>query len=748
MNVGDLLERYTPTALETIAKLNDLSLNGEICHKALIKALLQPDRIREAVDRLDHLERLALEHLQLQDGSARTALVKQELIQCGFISDSPSDHYLGSPYRQMPRYFEDVIARLTGLGLVFSLSENGNSHKQLSPGRRLVIPQAICDHLPPVAEWMPHLEVSQLSDTAPGSAEAFQRDLFLFWSYINSNNVTLTTREYIPKRHWTRIHNTFRKQEDVQQARNEGETDRLYFLHLLMSEIGLFCREGSELRPASGSRDFLGLSLRARTERSFRGWLRTAKWNELYRIRELRIDPSQRDSRISSALKGGRQFVTGLLRHTPPEKWISIQDLIERAKAVNYEFLLPGQNNYHSFHSPYYGHNNVLSWEFPLGDKGQSWELVEARFIANVLQEPLHWMGIVSLGWKGRKLEAFQITPLGAQILGIRAPEPEQTPSQRLIVQPNFQIFALDPISDYTLSTLDEFAERTKNGHVFEYHLTRESVYEAQQKGMTVSEIINFLDKESSTPVPQNVKLTLQEWGRYHERIVFYQDVSLCQAANSEIMQRLQADPALQTLLRHPVSSTAALVDNQDKELESLRKALQDKGLLPTTSAPQEETSPPPAFVTAKGEIEFRHDVPDIHLLSALRPFTEVKDGKWQITSQAVENAVREGWSATRILRFLSKMQGETLQPEMVSKIKVWGKHYGRAALQTVTLLQLKGSHILEELAEDPDIGPLIEPFSISEALAIVRQEDVPALKKMLRKKGIEWQHPLMPRHR
>ena len=739
-----LLQGYSQNAIQTIARLCDLAPEIVSKHeivKALSECLTEPSRVMSVLAQLDSLERLTLEHLLLEGGQAKTDIMKQELLQSGFIAESPSTQYAGSAYRQMPRYFEDVMARLTALGLVFSerrdeRADARSTELELSPGPRMVIPDEIQEVLDSRPSWMPQWTPRDISLPTRDTAEAFQRDLFLFWSYVHNHEITLTSRNWIPKRHWSRLSDSFWGKDDSRKARTEVDAGRLYFIHLLMEEMGLLQRRGSDLHVSPGSRSFLNLSSRARTERALRAWLRSSTWNEFSRIPELRLNHSdERCGRLAHVLRSGRQFVVGLLKHLPAHSWIGIDEFIAMARKVNPEFLLARHNNY-GYHNPYHVHNSALSWELPIHAEGRGWEYVEARFIANVLREGLHWLGVVELGTQDGRHLGFRIPPMGAQILGIVPPEPGNLPQKRIIVQPNFQIFALDPISDYTLSMLDDFAERISSEHVFEYVLTRDSVYAAQQRGMAVTDVIAFLDQESSTPVPQNVKLTLQEWGRYHERITIYQGVSLCQVHSPAVLDAVLGDRASAALIGQRISPTAAVVLDESSDLQSLRRALQAKGILPTrTGAPPPEA--PELHVHEGGRIVFRHRVPDFHLLRRLSPFSQRLDGDLYVTEGAIAAATADGWTAAQILDLLRSLQRDDLPASLVAEIKVWGRHYGNAAIEKVTLVQVKNAEILQELTRDPDIGPLIKPFSSLGAAATVRDEDVAELEELLARKNM-----------
>src|SRR5207248_6650959 len=98
--------------------------------------------------------------------------------------------------------------------------------------------------------------------------------------------------------------------------------------------------------------------------------------------------------------------------------------------------------------------HNHLGWGVAVGDEAEGWEKVEREYIANIIAEPLHWLGLVDVGLVGDKALAFRLTPLGAYLFGLAAQPPAEAAiaqTGRLVVQPNFQIFALEPIAEQTL---------------------------------------------------------------------------------------------------------------------------------------------------------------------------------------------------------------------------------------------------------------------------------------------------------
>lgn len=65
------------------------------------------------------------------------------------------------------------------------------------------------------------------------------------------------------------------------------------------------------------------------------------------------------------------------------------------------------------------------------------------------------------------------------------------------------------------------------------------------------------------------------------------------------------------------------------------------------------------------------------------------------------------------------------LPDRLVRRIRAWAKYYGDAAVETVTLVQIRDDDTLNELLADPELAALIKPFAPakSKALARVREK-------------------------
>ena len=309
-------------------------------------------------------------------------------------------------------------------------------------------------------------------------------------------------------------------------------------------------------------------------------------------------------------------------------------------------------------------------------------------------------------------------------------------------MQPNFQILAIGPTPLGILAELDLFAERRKvDPGVFEYQLTRESVYRGRQAGVEIGQIVAFLRTQTGAELPQNVGRSLQEWGAHHERFIFRQDVTLLQAADEALLQQLLAQPQVGKHLTPVPGAAVAMVKGHhgDKVLAELLH----HGLLPAVAGDQPASADNGIIVEPDGRIRVLHAVPSIYLAGRLAQVAEQDAaGLWRVTERAVR---RVGGSREKILALLAEMarlhRGE-LPTALIGQVKRWGGYYGRADAETVTLLEFGDPAGLRELREDPRLAPLLTPFKAGErTLVAVETEQLSQVVEILLEYGLPLGH-------
>jgi hypothetical protein len=770
MNIKQALHNYSIQVLQTMAEINDLNVDSRRKApyvKALVRALYNKEAVARALPQLSGRERRALDLLVIYGGSTTNQRFKQALQREGLIQDRSeseprfgySQPVTGSPHHQDSPYYEDIVARLTCLGLIVSIgsSDPRASVVGFAPGIQLIVPSQVMRHLPEVT-FKDDTPVPTIDIAVEASARTFQRDLYLYWSYIRDHETRLTQQGYVFKRELKKLNETLLVPGDMGKGIGEEENPRLHFIRLLLQVMGLLkVRRGRSIVNVVQVSGFWNDSPPDRVRKSFETWRDKAFWNELRYLPGVKIQSW--DTSDSSLIVAARSKVLDHLVKFPVGEWVALEGLVNRLRMTDYEFLfsreVPIQRRYYGYgyyspdyDTPYVAYRNPLGWQFsPIRDEAQGWEMVEAQFIRNIVTGPLHWLGLTDLGYAGQvdkdgaavRPVAYRVTEIGAWLWGLgSAPEIPATES-RVVVQPNFQIFALDPISDHVLATLDQFAERVSAERAIEYKLTRESVYAAQQKGWTARRVVEYLEEISGTPLPQNVARTLEEWETLHRRIVIHRRTALAQTATQRVMDRLLADRALATHVNRRLTPTIALLKADKNGVPQLEKKLERQGLPPARTVHPSEAQRPCLTLSDDGRLIFAQQVPSIFLFATLGRFIDLDaDGAWRLTPAAVERALTSELSVDDILKELADLHRGPLPAWAVKAVKAWSKFYGDARLETLTLIQFRDAAVLRELLSDPELSLYLQPFIPDQGLARVDVAYIDEVRHLLAERGVE----------
>ncbi len=725
-------------------------------------------RVRASWEGLDKRERAVLNRLLLRGGTAVTNSFRREIIRAGLATEGKepeklkgvyyyrsgvpyADGYAGDPSRKRSMAFEDVVARLTYHGLVFSrgtpLSSGGTPYKiRFHPAATLYVPEVIRRYLSEPEPIPPSLSDWQPARVETGTPALLLRDLYLYWDFSRRNEVTLTQAGLVGKR-WLKAIDGILLTPDplLKDARRENETGRLYLLRQWLETLGLVHTEKGVLRPTGKDAlhvpEFWSRTLTEQLSACLEAWSRLGGHGGSG------SDVATYGPRYTHA----RQAVLAALKALPPNVWLEPEDLLEQVRAQDLDFLFPDHSKVEAYqpHRYYYSY----SGSYYSGQREtllQTFEEFEARFVNRCLTGSLYQLGVVELGYDGDTLQGFRLTPVIRALLGVESPEQPSPPRSdlelvqtqdetgKLIVQPSFQLIAMGPVSLALLAQLDLFAERERADQgAFEYKLSRESVYRAQQLGMDVTDVVRFLEQTGDTELPQNVRRSLEEWAAHHERIVFRSGVSLLQAADADLLAALMDEPRTGKHLVRSVSPEVALVKkNQQRKLVS---ALVGQGLFPAVSGAQPEAADNSIVIQEDGTIHPIHAVPSLHLRGRLsRLAEETVDGGWRLTPASVRRAGGSKNKVLRLLDELGKLYRGPLPGALAEQVKAWGGYYGHAAAETLTLIEFRDRTALDELREHPELQAYLTLFPAgNRALAIVPAEKLAQVKEVLARFGV-----------
>ncbi|MBU0702551.1 MAG: helicase-associated domain-containing protein [Chloroflexi bacterium] len=767
--ISALLDSYHSNTLWEMARAAGLEVKQG--SKKLSKRDLLPKmraeffteaRVRASWEKLNKREREVLNRLLLRGGTVAKRIFQREIIRAGLATEAPElekpkhSHYAyrsgvpydrgayaGEPTRVRSLVFEDVIARLTFQGLVFSKGTPLTSGKtlykiQFHPAAVIYVPDAIRRYLPEpepipltLADWQPER-------VEPSAPAVLLRDLYLYWDFVRRDEVSLIQSGLVSKRSLKAIDQVLLVPDRrLKDATREDQTSRLYLLRQLLETCGLVHKYKGMLRPVEKDPlcvpEFWGQSQTEQLSACLQAYLRLDEQNGF----------GDEINKYGPRYQHARQTVLAALKKRPPNAWLEIEDLLEQIQAQDVDFLFPEHGKVESHQgSRYYSYSYGYYYE-DTKTLLEKFERSEAEFVSNCLASFLHQTGVVELGYDGDALKGFRLTPAGRAILGVESAEPtsqlQEEEMGKLIVQPSFQLLALGPVSLALLAQLYLFADRERADlGAFEYRLSRESVYRAQQLGMDVTGVLRFLERNCDTELPQNVRRSLEEWAVSHERIVFRTGVSLLQAADAALLAALADDPRTGEQLARTVAAEVSLVGNgRQKQLVA---ALVERGLFPAVSGAQPEAADRSIIVRQDGTIRPIHAVPSLHLRGRLSRLAEERDGgAWTLTPASVRRA---GGSKAKVLRLLEELGNLHRGPfpaELTEQIKAWGGYYGRAAAETLTLIEFRDQATLEELIGHPDLQPYLIPFPTADrALAVVPTEKLPQVKEILARFGVQ----------
>jgi hypothetical protein len=494
----------------------------------------QPERIHRTHARLNERARRALEQLQLVGGEMRTTRFQSLLVDAGIIEREnkrkPASVWSTLSRPEMaphPQAFAEILAHLLLHGMIWTYGQptafTTATRLSFSGGRYVYIPEEVARYLPPPPA-IAQAALPTIEHVLSGSARICQRDLYLAWSAARELPFSLTNNELLRVTDLKRVAGQLLTAETVTPGTKETDYRRVFFLRRLLTAQGLLEDDRTDFRLVANLRPaFFSQPPAARVRASFEAWRDGAWWNELwatYTQGATRASGSPADFAPRPVVQA-RQRVLAVLTEllslqqeqasdAAPEPWIALSALdtylhnrdegflVDRELAetqARYYYYNSGQ-----YASPYLANSLGWTWVDFGRDEDAGWRGVERTFIKAVFSEGLYWLGLVDLGY-GQAVtpaggsapdgwSAVRLTDMGRWLLlgGPQPAIPEE--SGRVVLQPNFHVFAFDPClrqrvwRAWTASLTRLNAERA-----VEFEITRDSVYRSQLAGQSVAAI-------------------------------------------------------------------------------------------------------------------------------------------------------------------------------------------------------------------------------------------------------------------
>jgi Helicase conserved C-terminal domain len=673
--------------------------------------------------------------------------------------------------------FEQALRQLLMLGLVFWGKQTNFAGRDYTSGVHdgvLIVPTPVvsvaCTYWKldeaPTYPLLPANsdDAATMSDTLE-SARALQRTLYLYWSSIvaQREGLSLLANGLLTRTSLKLIVDAMeehkgqdeqgketRFQRNADSPRSEIEVPNLYFLRLLLMQLGLLQVNNTTLKAASANA-FFALPFIERMRRCYQLYLETPFWNELAFLPEINVRPGPAPLEPAySEVMQARKAILERIRLEPVKEWRDIQSFIARTKLYIPYLLFPRQ--YGPRAERYSSGSNPYGWDFRLRrgwlTHREGWHMVEGGFIRAMVGGPLYWLGLVELD---REEYPTQFRPLPALFLMLQDDDErfsflEEQPG-RLIVQPNFEVIALAPVSEVLLMLLDRFAERVSLDLVAHYKISKASITRAIQRGLRVEDIVRQLEQATGSELPQNVRYSLAEWERQARRIEIWQNKTLLEVDDELLLDKLLADEHYRTFFGRRLAPR--LIEVLTNHLASVQTLFWQQNDLPaltvvtSTSVQSEDQQLPqrePQWqLHENGLLQPLYPVLDLYQATEAQRFCEVdEETSWyKLTSISIRKALKQGFELDAIVRFLRDSCVEGIPGSLLIRLKLWGGGYGSQNdlhIEHTPLLRLP-TDIFQDLLTDEIVRPLlgdeveqsyrlirIDPANLERVLALLRE--------------------------
>ena len=356
---------------------------------------------------------------------------------------------------------------------------------------------------------------------------ALVQDIFTFLSSAaRQDGIRLTQRSTVHKHAQKRLLNAFEVTEDTTKVYDrinppDGTTDRLHFIHHFCQHHQLVdLDESNNLHCSALGHEWIQKSNAEKLSMIYDYWLKF----DVFPNRPLTIALS-------------------LLRILCENRWVKLSSILNQVQRFS---------------------------------ATESWEQTLYSNLERGLTNYLTYMGCVNFATLGGDT-TIQLTEIGKRLLSGESIDDYERESF-FVVQPNHEILASSNLTPEILWKLNLVAEIHQASQVITYKLTPQSIYNSMRSGMLVNEILEFLETYSKTNIPQNIRLSIQEWGaRYGQ--VYFMDTMLLRCKNERLAQELKSSKQIAKHILGEISPSDLIISRE--RIEELKRLLEKSNFMP-----------------------------------------------------------------------------------------------------------------------------------------------------------------------
>lgn len=394
-------------------------------------------------------------------------------------------------------------------------------------------------------------------------------DIYHMLQYIEEYRVRPLRSGKLAKRHKPIIIDKFDQLTPLDRVRDESYIDLLFSL---ITELGFIVQRKNGLMVSRRVDDWLSRSRYEQIENLYSVWLDQEEPDDKTVLADLIVHSAG----LRHPWRRVKRVLINFMRILP-DGWVSFDRIVSLLQIQRPHF-------YRSRHAHGLWQLTERATRASIPSE-KIWDNLERRVLIYLLTGPLTWMGLVDLGkdQEGR-WEGFVISPIGRAVInGDSGRMPDDTgetstPLNRIIIQSDFDVLAPAGIVLSVRNRLERIAQLVSGGHVQRYHISRETIAAALESGLTSGDIIQFLETNSSAPLPQNVRTSILDWIGEFGKIEIREGMAVL-AEDEYILQNILSHPATGRLVGDRIGPRAAWLDGCN--CEELVNELKRIGYLP-----------------------------------------------------------------------------------------------------------------------------------------------------------------------
>lgn len=340
------------------------------------------------------------------------------------------------------------------------------------------------------------------------------------------------------------------------------DTDRRSLLVNLAREMGMLREVDGGIRPTRTAVAWLTKSREAQLRDLMDAWS-SSGWNDLCHTPGLSCEGDQwRNDPILA-----RTALLDALPQTP--NWYRLGDLISQIKQADPDFQRP-DGNYDTWYVRDEAQDSYLTGI-------ESWDLVEGRLLAFLVQGPLFWLGLAEVAVQGPHT-LFRLTDRALEWLASTPPATEEITTP-ILVQPDATILVAHNANRHHRFQVARISEPqpVAPGKPYSYQITPASLKQAREEGIEPDRILTFLQEASERPLPASTKRGIERWrergveGRLETAVIL-------RVRDASILETLRTNAKTRAFIDESLGELAATVRLEN--WQPLREAAAQLGLL------------------------------------------------------------------------------------------------------------------------------------------------------------------------